>query len=354
MSRVDKYIKIWDLDGKISKARQKYITKAEKEFKRQKKRADSQAARLEAEDAPYGLSKVPIDSGLFGTRGPYPDIEYEQSDVEMIMPGPKEPAQIVIGVDRPSGRASGYGGKGAMQCSTIDLVAGRMSSTRKGKGPRDGAMVDNSFAADAARVYISHLTDVDLNFGLAEGQMGSVKGRSAVAMKADGVRVIGREGIKLVTGGGNGWKGFGLRGETNSLGGKLLPAPSIEFIAGNNSGVRWTWGGLSNPFEKIELLQPLVMGENLNDAMDELTDIMMEMWGSIMNFILIQSVYNAVNGIDPWRPWVPSMASLAWSLTGPFVMNPLYHTRTNISMWDVNYLRPYGYKALRSRNVFTT
>jgi|TARA_R110000824_G_scaffold32156_6_gene104039 hypothetical protein len=349
---MSKYKKIWDAGANINKARQAYVKSAEKEFKAQKKRADRQAARLEESEG--GLSKVPSDSGLLGMRGPYPDIEYDQSDCETVIPGPKEPAQIVLGMDRPAGRSSGYSGKGAMMCGTIDLVVGRMSSARKGKGVRDGSIVDNSFFGDAARIYISHLTDVDLNFGLAEGEMGSVKARSAVGIKADGVRIIGREGIKLVTGGGNGVKGFGLRGETNSLGGKLLPAPSIELIAGNNSGFRWTWGGLSNPFEKIEILQPTVMGENLNDAMDELTDIIQEMWGSIMNFILIQSLYNAVNGVDMWRPWVPSVSSLCWALTGPFVMNPLYHTRTNISMWDVNYLRPFGYKALRSRNVFTT
>lgn len=354
MSRIDKFIKIWDVDGKISKARQQYITSAEKEMKRQKKIADRRAARLEAKDAPHGLSKVPPDSGLMGTRGPYPDITYDQSDVETVLGGPNGQAQIVLGVDRPGSRASGYGGKGALQSATIDLVVGRMSGTRKGKGPRDGSIVDNSMFGDAARIYISHATDVDLNFGLAEGRMGPVKGHSAVAIKADGVRVIGREGIKLVTGGGKGVKGFGLRGETNSIGGKLLPAPSIELIAGNNSGSRWVWGGLSNPFEKVENLQPVAMGDNLRDGLDELTDIIMEMWGSLMNFILIQSVYNAVNGVDFWRPWMASMSGLAWSLTGPFVMNPLYHTRTNITMWDINHLRPYGYKAIRSRNVFTT
>ena len=58
--------------------------------------------------------------------------------------------------------------------------------------------VDN-FGADAARIYISQLTNVDTNFGISEGKTGLLKARSAVAIKADGVRIVAREGIKLVT-----------------------------------------------------------------------------------------------------------------------------------------------------------
>lgn len=71
-----------------------------------------------------------------------------------------------------------------------------MSSTNAS----DGSNVDNSFQTDAARIYISQLTDIDANFGIDPGKTGYMKERSGIGIKADGVRVIGREGIKLITG----------------------------------------------------------------------------------------------------------------------------------------------------------
>ena len=88
-------------------------------------------------------------------------------------------------------------------CGTIDMVVGRMASAKGGDGVKPGTYVDNSFFADAARIYISETTDVDQNFGLSEGIVGNPKGQSCVAMKADQCRVVGRAGIKIMTGAGN-------------------------------------------------------------------------------------------------------------------------------------------------------
>ena len=113
MSRIGKYIKMWDVDGKISKARSQYITSAEKELKRQKAIADRRGRNLIESEG--GLSKIPSDSGLMGTRGPQPDITFDQAEAEQVIGGPGGQAQIVLGVDRPGSKASGYGCKGAMQ-----------------------------------------------------------------------------------------------------------------------------------------------------------------------------------------------------------------------------------------------
>ena len=59
---------------------------------------------------------------------------------------------------------------------------------------------DKSPELDSARIYISQRTDVDDNFILPEGNVGSSRNKSAVAVKADAVRLIARDGIKLVTG----------------------------------------------------------------------------------------------------------------------------------------------------------
>jgi hypothetical protein len=309
------------------------------------------------------INTTPSDSGLMhadngdSERGP----QYKTAPNEKIFS--KNNAYIVLGTDRPSSMASGYGAKGSNRAATIDLVAGRMSSARGGKGVKDLTHVDNNFAADAARVYISQLTDIDTNFGIVEGSIGNIKGRSAVGIKADGVRVFGREGVKIVTGRGNNWKGFGLKGETNSLGGKISqPAPGIELIAGNNTEPRKVWGGIANPVETIETLQPIAMGYNTRDAFRELGEIIEEILGALINLGIVQMSVNsataaafASSGVYPPHSVAAGVIGSANSALIPTsVMNPLYHARVNKTMWEFNHLTPFGYKFICSRSVKST
>ena len=138
------------------------------------------------------------ENGLFHTAIPIQTIKYKVADNENVTQN--EGSFIVLGTDRPKGTESGYGAKGSNRANSIDLVVGRMSSARGGKGPKgsdkeEGAFVDNSFFADAARVHISQLTDIDKNFGLAlTNSEASAKQRSGIGIKADGIRIIGRGG----------------------------------------------------------------------------------------------------------------------------------------------------------------
>jgi hypothetical protein len=239
-----------------------------------------------------------------------------------------------------------------------------MASSRGGKGVKDGTFVDNSFAADAARIYISQQTDIDTNFGIVEGSVGNPRARSAIGMKADGVRIFGREGVKIVTGKGNNWKGFGLKGETNSLGGKISqPAPGIELIAGNNTEPRKVYGGIFNPRETIETLQPVAMGYNTRDALRQLSDILGDILGAITNFALIQTSVNtataaafASSGIYPPHGVAAGVIGTANTVGMPSqVLSPLYHARMSKTFdFEFNYLYPFGYKFICSRSVKTT
>ena len=116
-------------------------------------------------------------------------------------------ASIVLGLDRPSNRLSGCGGSGMSHCAAIDIVAGRLGSyaTSKTSSGAD-VLVNPNFTVDAARVYLSQKSDVDGYFNLARtskmtapGSTSSEDLRSCVALKADVVRVIGRENIRLIT-----------------------------------------------------------------------------------------------------------------------------------------------------------
>ena len=310
------------------------------------------------------VNVTPTDSGIMHMNNWIDQVgpQYKNAPNEKVIS--KNGAFVVLGTDRPNSMASGYGAKGSGRAASIDLVVGRMSSARGGKGVKDGTYVDNNFAADAARVYISQQADIDTYFGIVEGSVGNPRGRSAVGIKADGVRIFGREGIKIVTGKGNNWKGFALKGETNSLGGKVSqPAPGIELIAGNNTEPRKVYGGLFNPRETIETLQPVAMGYNTRDAFRQLSDILDDILGAITNFALIQTAINTATATGFASSAIFAPHGAAASTIGSAntvglpsqVLSPLYHARLNKTFdFEFNYLYPFGYKFICSRSVKTT
>ena len=116
------------------------------------------------------------------------------------------------------------------------------------------------FPSDAARVYISQRTNVDDNFVVAPGSMGSRRGKSAVAMKADNIRIMASEGIKLVTKITNYTSGDS-KGNIKTLG--------IDLIAGNDSSG----------------LQPLVKGKNLVNCLNEIYDLIMKLTSTVSQML---------------------------------------------------------------------
>ena len=94
---------------------------------------------------------------------------------------------IVLGRDRPSDEASGQ----RDQAGTIDIVSGR--STDQGM----------NFATDKSRVYVSSLTDVDTNLATQNDPGTPVNATAAIVLKSDEVRIIARNGTKIVVEGGD-------------------------------------------------------------------------------------------------------------------------------------------------------
>ena len=221
-----------DLLGKTSKPLQ------------DEKQSPSAKSNIEkSPDQEAGIS----NRGLNNERSPEPVPKYEPAAAEKVLSSNTN-AAIVLGKDRPSNIASGYGGSGATGAGAIDIVAGRK--------PLDPTQyIDPNFITDAARIQVSGLTDVDKNFDLAKGNVGPAIGRSAIGLKADGIRVVAREGIKLVTEG---------RGSTNSQGGKIRSTVGIDLIAGNDT----------DDFGRKPFLQPIPKGFELAAALGEMMDLM--------------------------------------------------------------------------------
>ena len=290
----------------------------------------------------------PPGSGTNHTFGITPDITYDKSPNEKIIQ--QGDAYITFGTDKPSGGMSGYGAKGAMGAARIDLVVGRMSGAK----PPNGSLVGNSFQADAARIYISQLTDIDKNFGIDAGYIGEVKERSGIGIKADAVRVIGRDGIKIVTGRMQG------TGEKNSLGGKMLPAPAIELIAGNNSEPRRVPGSFfSGETEFYQPLQGVAMGGNTVSALQELSSLISDLVSILKRRADADFIFNtAVNAAMQLPPPLQG-AAIAVAFAG-HTANVLKTNYTlwqffvDKALWDVNYTQPFGYRYIESRNVRAT
>lgn len=272
--------------------------------------------------------------GAFNTPLREPVPIYNASPSENVISGGNN-SYIVLGRDRPSVLASGYGGKGHTQCGSIDIVVGRMSPDPK-EIDEDGnqIIVEPNFYSDAARIHISQKTDVDKNFGLVQGSLGNSEGRSAIALKADHIRLMGREGIKIIT----------RTDLKNSRGGDVRSVGGIDLIAGNDD----------------EDLQPFVKGKNMVEAMTEMATQIDKLNGIVDSLLMIQMQFNkALSGHFHHSPFfgIPTSPSIPVVQAGVQVMlkhfkdtkKSLMAHKGNLQFYKASYLTVSGDKWILSR-----
>ena len=321
-------------------------------------------------------SDISEDRGIFHDKLPQSFPTRVKAPAEKTITGDNNAnACITIGPDRPYGRTSGFGARGHTQCATIDLCVGigarAQDANRSGvkgtaviPGQNPAGMTagtapmtapaplyaDPNVRNDAARIYISEKTNVDKNFGLAKGQgLYDYEARSAVAVKADLVRIIGDEGIKLVT----------RVSETNSVSNcRIRHVPGINLIAGNNSAG----------------LQPLVKGRNLVEALEKVTDHLDALTGAVISHISYTlSFHSAIawhkhdvpvspqpSGAKPYTaivaiPEFPILAAdfqLMIKTLGKTYAS-LYSSKINIALFKLNYLKQCGNAYILSDYNFT-
>ena len=210
--------------------------------------------------------KAIAGKGIANSRLSEPMPQFAQSKAEKVIDNGTN-ASIVVGRDRPASVFSGYGGRGDSGAGTIDMVSGRMSHKPSSVNNSNEELRANpDFKLDASRIYISQKTDIDDNFDLAEGRIGRSTARAGIAMKSDAIRIIGREGIKMTTG----------TDVKNSTGEDIISVAGIDLIAGNDD---------SN-------LQPLVLGNNVNESLNKLTNYVSKLSGIVQDVITYQMKYN--------------------------------------------------------------
>ena len=275
-----------------------------------------------------------LGRGIGGTKIAEPNPRFVQSETEHVVTCASN-ANIVLGRDRPGSRLSGYGGSGDTHCASIDMVAGRMANLAA-TSTADGEPMsaDPNFKLDAARIHISQKTDVDTNFGLADGNVGNASAKSAIGLKADGIRIVAREGIKLVT----------KTDKKNSQGGAVEQISGIDLIAGNDD----------------EKLQPIPLGGNLEEALVRLTDHVDKLIGIMDNFLMYQMKYNTALAMHfhhspffgaPTSPSPPAMSSGVQNVIDCLAdtKRSLLTQRANLIMFKQTYFSVAGGKYINSR-----
>jgi|7_EtaG_2_1085326.scaffolds.fasta_scaffold00123_25 hypothetical protein len=256
----------------------------------------------------------------------------------------KNNTSIVLGRDRPASRASGYMATGDTHAGSIDIVVGRMGhkatayrTLKAGEmGPPGPLETDPDFIADAARIYISQKTDIDKNFHLPIGKVGTSKSKSGIGIKADAIRIIAREGIKLVT----------RTDAKNAQGSDVLDVNGVDIIAGGK--------GAPEP-------QPMVLGNNLEKALQRLAKHVVDLNGVVSTMLLIQSDFNyALQTHWHYSPFFGTPTSPSDDLlfgSGVTVakdmltkaMRSLYKNKQNLGLWKAAYVQKTGSKYINSQ-----
>ena len=278
--------------------------------------------------------------GVAGSKMLEPIPVYIKADNEKIITD-SNGSYVVLGRDRPGSRISGYGHEHGS--ARVDIVVGRVSADNIGTVNDMGEKmyVDNSFEKDAARIYVSAKANIDDYFKLRPGRVGMSRCRSGIGIKADAVRIIGREGIKLVT-----------RPEPlNSQGGKIERVSGIDLIAGNDD----------------RDMQPLVKGNNMKEAIMNLAVWVGQLNGLVDGLLLEQMQLNTAIATHThmgvaFTSWGPAPLKIAPSIeiaaVSPKVaINQTMHGvvalkshRINGEFFKLNYCKPFGNKYICSRH----
>lgn len=202
--------------------------------------------------------------GYGGAKGIITGLQVERNEnTSYIFGNQKENNLVAIGVDEELSR-KGY------EATAVKLVAGfskhkRLASEFKEEDTKS-AIRPLDLSIDCATLEVVELTNPDDRLGLASGGVGSSSKVSAIIGKADAIRLVAENGIKLVT----------AVSSVNSKDDPHIRIKGIDLIAGN------TESGL----------QPIAKGQNTADCINALADIVNDLINYTMQIILYQGKAN--------------------------------------------------------------
>lgn len=167
----------------------------------------------------------------------------------------------------------------ALYNSNITMVAGRGTAIKNYPAPSNKIVpFSNKFYYDSAVIQISEQTNVDDNFG-SKNRDPKSQNSSAIALKADEIRLFSRGSIKIVTGIDQMEKDQIVKNDPNAPTHPKRDFSGISLIAGNSS-------------ENDGDLQPLVLGNNLVEFLNEVLDEMKRTYATIYQAFQYQVAIN--------------------------------------------------------------
>ena len=241
----------------------------------------------------------------------------------------KENTIILMGRDRPGSETSGTGAEATTNVGCIQLIAGLLGILAREVNEKNERVITNpSTELDSAKIYITQRAkDIDSKeyFNLAEGNVGYLTNRSAIAIKADSVRIIGREGIKIVTSSDT------RSGASGQYIGSTVQG--VDIIAGNDDTD----------------LQPMVKGDDLAKVLDSLLEIIQDIHSSVA-FQLEFTLASASALTDPTGI---SAAKLSTMLTRmPMELSNLACQERNFAFHKMNYSDKNPFAKFNFRSKF--
>ncbi len=171
-------------------------------------------------------------------------------------------AHILMSPDSPTGPGTGYGALGTPS-SSIRLLC-KPGAAIPDASRNSSIFLNNNFQNDAATIYLSETTDLEDNFSMPQGDNIREKARSGFGAQADVIALKGRGGVTIAT---------GQFGDRNSKGGKMRSGRGIELIAGTNS----------------KNLQPLVLGDNLQNSLKTIYERLNRLTFAVMDLTQVQN-----------------------------------------------------------------
>lgn len=312
------------------------------------------------------LNSIPGDSGLLHSGGPRKHLTFREAANNSVIQ--HYGSYIVMGSDRLGSLASGAGASGFTNADAVDIVVGRganIETTESLAGniapnPPEGFIVGPLPTSDAARIYISSKSNIDKAFGLAAAKREPHEGSnkhllSAIALKADNVRMIGRNNIKIVTGYNDGYTGGK---EKNSLGGDSGQAGTISLIGGNYSGDETKLMGLfskKGPVSKVSYLQPAIKGDNLSECLNAMFEYIDKVNATLFNVMMVQASEKAAEIASPLSDPISKAEKIRGAgMMIPFGLEASFDTRTWALSQKRKYLEYGGDHHIRSANVYLT
>ena len=240
---------------------------------------------------------------------------------------------IIMGRDRPGSKETGNGSNPATHCGCIDIIAGLSGilarETSEQDSPtqwkdglsqqvaavkvRDKVVSNKSTELDAARIYLTQRAiniDGPEYFNLAQGKVGYKQNQSACVIKADAVRLVARNGIKIITS-GDSWSGSVGENIKHRIRG-------IDLIAGNND----------------KDLQPLVKGNALLHVINSQTELTEDLHASVF-YLYSLLVYFMFSLFDPTGTAASRLTSQLKSLPQEFIN--LFTQEINFVIHELNY-----------------